>query len=208
MNALDELSIKYPTDKNYKTHNYFRYYDKYFSSMREQTKCLLEIGVYNGNSLKIWNEYFENSFIVGIDINKDCSVNTKGRINVFIGNQSDPVFLNSVIEKTCLPDVIIDDGSHKGIDQIITFKTLFPYLKSGGYYVVEDTCTAYWWKNNFQFIDMIKSMVDNIHFHGKRFNGTGCQNNEVLRTMSGLNDIEKSVESIIIHNSLIFIKKY
>jgi len=208
MNLLDELSVKYPTDKSYKGHNYFRYYDKYFNPIREQVKCLLEVGVYNGNSLKIWNEYFKNSLIVGVDINKECKINEKERIKIFIGNQSNTDFLNSIIEETCFPDIIIDDGSHKGIDQVITFRTLFPYLKSGGYYVVEDTCTAYWWKNNFQFIDMIRSMINSIHFNGKRFNDTGCQNNEVLRQMSGLDDIEKNVESITIYNSLIFIKKY
>lgn len=35
-------------------------------------------------------------------------------------------------------DIIIDDGSHMQQDQQISFATLFPVVKSGGYYVIED----------------------------------------------------------------------
>ena len=41
-------------------------------------------------------------------------------------------------------DIIIDDGSHIVAHQIISFKTLFPYLKSGGIYVIEDLFSSYW----------------------------------------------------------------
>ena len=41
-------------------------------------------------------------------------------------------------------DVIIDDGSHINEHVIETFKFLFPKLKDGGIYIVEDTQTSYW----------------------------------------------------------------
>jgi hypothetical protein len=41
-------------------------------------------------------------------------------------------------------DIIIDDGSHVNGHVIDTFKFLFPRLKDGGIYVIEDTQTSYW----------------------------------------------------------------
>ena len=41
-------------------------------------------------------------------------------------------------------DIIIDDGSHLNEHIIETFKILFPKLKDGGIYVVEDIQTSYW----------------------------------------------------------------
>ena len=40
-------------------------------------------------------------------------------------------------------DIIIDDGSHINEHVIRTFQYLFPKLKPGGIYVVEDTQTSY-----------------------------------------------------------------
>jgi hypothetical protein len=35
-------------------------------------------------------------------------------------------------------DLIIDDGCHNTIAQQTTFGFLFPYVKNGGYYIIED----------------------------------------------------------------------
>ena len=41
-------------------------------------------------------------------------------------------------------DIIIDDGGHSMPQQIISFLTLFPHVKSQGLYVIEDLHTSYW----------------------------------------------------------------
>ena len=41
-------------------------------------------------------------------------------------------------------DFIIDDGSHLNAHQIETFGILWPHLKDGGTYIVEDVQTSYW----------------------------------------------------------------
>jgi demethylmacrocin O-methyltransferase len=53
-------------------------------------------------------------------------------------------FLDSVLAEHGAPELIIDDGSHINEHIITTFKHLFPRLKEGGYYVIEDTQTSYW----------------------------------------------------------------
>ena len=41
-------------------------------------------------------------------------------------------------------DVIVDDGSHVSAHVILSFETLYPSLKPGGIYIVEDIGTSYW----------------------------------------------------------------
>ncbi len=62
---------------------------------------------------------------------------------VRIGSQDDPAFLRSVIDEMGSPDIILDDGSHVSDHQKISFETLWPLLKVGGLYVIEDLHTAY-----------------------------------------------------------------
>ncbi|MER7174664.1 class I SAM-dependent methyltransferase [Streptomyces mesophilus] len=111
---------------------------------------LLEIGIggYNragqgGASLRMWKHFFPNAQIFGVDI-EDKSFVDQDRITTFIGDQSDPASLTSIAEKIGTLDVIIDDGSHRSPHVITTFETLFPLLRDGGIYAVEDTQSSYW----------------------------------------------------------------
>jgi hypothetical protein len=69
-------------------------------------------------------------------------------------------------------DIIIDDGSHINSHQIETFKILFPKLKSGGYYFIEDVQTSYYLSdggdgfylnNKKTAINFFKTMIDRMH---------------------------------------------
>jgi len=53
-------------------------------------------------------------------------------------------FLQRVCNEAGLFDLIIDDGSHINEHVIKSFEFLFPKLKIGGIYVIEDTQTSYW----------------------------------------------------------------
>ncbi len=124
-------------------------YQQHFAPLRTKKLKILEIGVggYNdpqsgGNSLKMWKKYFPNSLIYGIDI-ADKSSLQENRIKIFQGSQDDEYFLKRVIEEVGQFDIIIDDGSHQNSHVIKSFKVLFPALKPGGIYVVEDTHTSY-----------------------------------------------------------------
>ena len=136
METLNEIGLWHKTDKSTMTHCYLGVYESYLKDWREKEFTLLEIGVAAGNSLKMWREYFPKAKVYGIDINPDCAGYGEG---IFIGTQTDTAFLDSVLEKIGAPDVIIDDGSHVGLDMIFTFRHLFPKMKAGGLYVVEDT---------------------------------------------------------------------
>ena len=138
-----ELCKKFGTDKH--GHEYDRIYDDKFKMLREKELLIIEIGVFRGASLSVLSSYFQNSVIVGLDINEDAAQyeDKKSRINVRIGNQTDDKFLQSVIDEFGNPDIVIDDGSHICRDVIVTFECLWNSLNSGGLYIIEDTHTSY-----------------------------------------------------------------
>lgn len=140
METLNEIGLKHKTDKASSTHGYLDTYEKYLGAWRDKEFTLLEIGVAAGNSLRMWREYFPKAKIYGIDNNPDCIGYGEG---IFIGSQTDSIFLSSVISKTGTPDIIIDDASHFAPNTIFTFRELFPKVATGGYYIIEDTCCFY-----------------------------------------------------------------
>lgn len=152
MLTLDELAIKYTTDKGTvsgfpSTHGYAPIYEKYLSDWRHAEIRLLEIGVCmeftgGGQSVRMWHEYFQKAEIYTFDI-----VDMKGleselgpRVKFFQGDQSSRDSLRSMYsEFGSKPfDFILEDGSHIHEHQIISLGALFPYVKSGGYYILED----------------------------------------------------------------------
>ena len=143
METLNEIGLRHKTDKSTMTHHYLGVYEHYLAAWRDKEFTLLEIGVASGSSLKMWREYFPKAKIVGIDINPDCAGYCEPPIEVFIGSQTDAGFLDSVLAKIGVPDVIISDGSHVGDEEVLTFKHLFPKLTPNGFYFLEDTHTLY-----------------------------------------------------------------
>lgn len=139
--TLDALGRRYGTDKASDGHNYLAAYEEFLFPYRDKAEIVMEIGVRDGPSVRVWQDYFPNARIVGVDIMEKCRVHAKDRIVVEIGDQSNPKFLHSLISKY-KADIIIDDGSHIWNHQINTFRTLFPHLKPGGLFICEDLHTS------------------------------------------------------------------
>jgi cyclopropane fatty-acyl-phospholipid synthase-like methyltransferase len=57
----------------------------------------LEIGVFKGDSLRTWADYFLNADIIGIDINPNCTEHANKTITIKIGSQDDREFLDKAI---------------------------------------------------------------------------------------------------------------
>ena len=120
--SLIEIGKKYPSSKNIS--GFIQLYEKYFTSLKNLKINILEIGIENGDSLRIWREYFTNANICGIDIDKkDFKINNT---EILQGDQSDKNFLKTLIDKYKNFDIIIDDGSHQAKHIIASFKFLFP----------------------------------------------------------------------------------
>lgn len=140
---MDNIYDRFNTDKGSFFHHYTKYYPTYLDKYRYQSGIkVLEIGVFRGESLKAVREYLKNAIeIVGIDINPACQQyqSDVDHIRVEIGDASNTDFLRWVNEKWGPFDIILDDGSHVIDDIATTFQTLFPLLRDGGVYIVEDT---------------------------------------------------------------------
>lgn len=134
---LSKLGFKYGTDKVVH-HQFTPFYNHYLEPHRNEFEHVMEIGVLNNSSLQMWEEYFPNATIVGVD-NQVKKHFEGGRRKIFLADQSIPSHLLSVIENTTNDyDLIIDDGSHLVPHQYITLATLFKHVKPGGYYILED----------------------------------------------------------------------
>jgi hypothetical protein len=146
---LDDLGILRGTDKCSLDHGYLEKFRRLLDPLRHEPITLLEIGVLGGASLAMWGDYFSAAQIVGVDINPECTKYATGRCQVEIGSQADPEFLE-ILGHRYVPDVVIDDGSHLADHVILTFRTLWPHLRPGGIYIVEDlhfhagSGAAYW----------------------------------------------------------------
>jgi len=150
--------------------DYLPIYERFFATYRGTAVTMIEIGVSEGGSLDMWRAYFgDNATIFGIDIEPSCATKVDPPNQVRIGSQSDEAFLKSVIEETGAPDIVLDDGSHIADDQIASFRFLWPELKDGGLYMIEDTHTAYWpqfgggHRRSGTAIDLAKCLVDDMH---------------------------------------------
>ncbi len=139
---LEDLAIKYESDKQAKNgHGYTFYYEKYLGSLVNEKMNILELGVREGYSLKMWCEYFRNSMIWGIDndIEKKCPKSfEEDRIRFFKCDQNDELTFSKIHEESGDFDIIIDDASHISPYTIKSLQILYPYLKNGGYYIIED----------------------------------------------------------------------
>jgi hypothetical protein len=136
--SLDQIGLRHGTDKSSNCHDYLRFYETFFAPLRDRPLKILEIGVYNGQSLMTWRDYFPKAEIVGVDINPATRRLADDRIDIEIADQSNIQNLVDLAVRRGPFDLIVEDGSHRCDHQITTLQTLFPFVKDDGLYVVED----------------------------------------------------------------------
>ncbi|MDR0540409.1 MAG: class I SAM-dependent methyltransferase [Spirochaetaceae bacterium] len=234
MESYEEVFKNHNGFVSHKWVHYFYIYDKLFWEYRQKNLPLtiMEIGVDRGGSLEIWKKYLpEGSKIYGVDINPQCEkINFSENIFFHLGSAADRAFM----EKTFAGlefDIILDDGSHICSDVIETFKIMFPRIKAGGLYVVEDLHTSYWGnygggcRKKGSSIEYFKNFVealnaDYIHSFGslrlfskylsRNFKDNVKQvlkKNVVKKYFSGI-DYSKSIEALSFYDSICAIKKF
>jgi hypothetical protein len=150
--------------------HYFPIYDRHFSWYVNKSLTFLEIGVARGGSLQMWQRFFGPlAKIVGIDIQERSKSYEVPGTFVRIGDQADERFLQSLIDEFGVPDVVLDDGSHRMEHISKTFNFLYPKLPKNGVYMVEDLHTAYWDEYGGgvskpdTFINISKNFIDRLN---------------------------------------------
>lgn len=151
--------------------HYFEVYERHLQQYRGRDVKFLEIGVSEGGSLEVWRKYFgPGATIFGIDVNPHCATRVDAPNQVRVGSQDDSDFLKRVVREMGGIDVVLDDGSHVGRHQAVSFSVLFPLLREGGLYIIEDMHTSYWPGEHFgglkrrgTAIELVKEMIDDMH---------------------------------------------
>lgn len=208
-NDLTKLAIIFGSDK-WGKHYYTPHYQYHFKDFKHKKINLLEIGVggnksktFGGASLRMWKNFFRKGRIFGIDIYDKSALQEK-RIKIFQGNQNDEKFLGVVGKDVGPFDIIIDDGSHINEHIITSFKTLFPYLKDGGIYVVEDIQTSYWKSFGGDSEDLNRQGTVMNFFKGL---ADGINHSEFIMKNYQPTYFDKKIISLHFYHNLVFINK-
>ena len=170
LNPLEEYFVRNKRGLLHKWIHYFEIYHRHFQVYRARPITLVEFGVYHGGSLQMWKHYFgKGARIIGVDISPECKCLEEDQIEVVVGDQENRGFLRTFRDEIGPIDILIDDGGHKMGQQIATFEEMFPAIKPGGNYLIEDLHTSYWhefggkFKGRGTFIEYAKDLIDDLH---------------------------------------------
>ena len=149
--TLDELFHYYGSDKanifkktQDQGHGFSEFYTQHFNHLKQKEIKILEVGSYAGASAAAFIKYFENCSVYCFDINISKFIFSSKKIHVYGLDVNNEKELKKVLKKLDLEsnsnffDIIIDDGSHYLSDILFSLKTLFRYVKKGGFYIIED----------------------------------------------------------------------
>ncbi len=141
MDTLNECGQRYGTDKV--THGFCDFYDEQLADRRQQVRKLLEIGVFRGASVQMWRDYFPNAAIHGLDL-ATPNIPPPERVQLHVGDQVSRQSLNRLLQTIGSDfDLIIDDGGHTMAQQQVSLAMLFPHVRPGGIYILEDLQTSF-----------------------------------------------------------------
>lgn len=203
MKSTKELFYKLSLPST-KWQHYFDIYDRYLVPFIGLSPNVLEIGVDKGGSLELWHNFFENAKIYAIDINSDVrNIHFPFSVDIEIGDQTDKEFLQNYVYSKPDFDIIIDDGGHYMDQQLMSLIYLFPKLKHGGIYIIEDVHTSYsqgyngGFRNPNSFLEHCKSLVELLNL-------------EFITEVNPPDDLAKlffDLNSITFYNSVIVLEK-
>ena len=169
---LNLLCAKYGSDKGEvnkdnlpylnQNHTYTDFYELLFQLNRSGIKNVLECGILNGASLRVWRDYFENAEVIGIDIDKTSLFNEE-RIRTFHCDQTSVESIKGFIDKAKIKakslDVVIDDGLHEFFAGVCLFENLIDCLAPNGFYIIEDVVGSDYLKYKDYFADKSESFI-------------------------------------------------
>ncbi len=119
-------------------------YEQLLAPYRGRPITLVEVGVGDGGSLEVWRSYLGPSArIIGIDLDPAARHLEADGFEIIIGDQSDPELWERQLTDVGPIDVLIDDGGHTSVQQIVTVACGLAHVRDGGVIVVEDTHTSY-----------------------------------------------------------------
>ncbi len=154
------LSVKFSS--------YFQVYEELFAKHVGKPMTFVEIGVLHGGSLNMWREYFgPQARIIGVDLNPGAKKWEKEGFEIFIGDQGDPEFWSAFFAQVGNIDILLDDGGHTNVHQVVTVSSAIDHVNDGGLVLIEDVNTSYMSRfdnpSRYSFINFAKAAIDAIN---------------------------------------------
>ena len=153
--------MNYPTDKF--ANKLIPEYERIFAELKNKELKILEVGILNGGFLMWLADYFKKAEIIGVDItmpkNKDEILKYSDRISIDSVDQRDESSLKNIGKIYGFFDIIIDDGCHQRAETAKTFDNLWPFLKLGGIYIIEDFIAGYWQQPIYTGIERVVTAI-------------------------------------------------
>lgn len=128
-------SVLFTTDK-VRFHGYFPAYKQIAREIGPAGR-VCELGVWLGDSLPLWQAFYPDGLVVGVD-HDERAVWPEGTVRILSDQAGDelPGRLLEVSPEGY--DLIVDDASHDGALTRLSWELLWPLVRPGGYYVIED----------------------------------------------------------------------
>jgi hypothetical protein len=147
--SLEEIVDNSRTDKNTR-HSYLPLYQKLLISKKENAKNVLEVGIYNGGSIKLWSDFFTNANVYGLDVMHIDAVweEIKNNEKIILHTSSDAYdndfFINNFLNKNIKFDFMLDDGPHT-LESMKQFIKLYSQIMTDdGILIIEDVQSLDW----------------------------------------------------------------
>jgi predicted O-methyltransferase YrrM len=161
-------------------HSYIDFYEKYFDPLRSNVS-LLEIGMMTGGSMHMWQQYFDQYRLVGMDISSawntqrdfQASIENDPNISLLFGvNSRDSNIPQQVKDQKF--DFVIDDGDHSAMAQMETFENYWPLVEDNGVYFIEDVIGPVQIETLKNFLDEYSqkhsTLLNVVHYQGFKNN--------------------------------------
>jgi hypothetical protein len=154
---LEEIVDNSRTDKN-TVHSYLPLYQKLLISKKETAKNVLEVGIYEGGSIKLWSDFFTNATVYGLDIInieniwEGIKCNDKIILHTSTDAYDNDFFINNFLNKNIKCDFMLDDGPHT-LESMKQFIRLYSQIMTDdGILIIEDV-------QSWEWIDILKNEV-------------------------------------------------
>ena len=134
---------------NFKGVRYLSEYLRVLGGELDSIRIVVELGVAEGASLLAWSRLCPEAVCLGVDVRQPARLDSavrrlgiEGRVKLLSGDHNEPETFASGIPQGV--DLIVDDGSHLLEPTRRCFAALFPKLRPGGWYCIEDWGAGYW----------------------------------------------------------------
>jgi SAM-dependent methyltransferase len=178
---LTDLADRHGSDKGSAKHRYTELYHMLFQPLRKRAVTLLEMGLQIGGpehgakadrqttdlpSIRMWLDYFPKARIHGLDVS-DFSWFAHDRFTFHRCDMDDRAALAATARALPPLDIVLDDASHASHHQQNAFLEIFPRLRPGGLYIIEDLRwqpPAYERPGITRTADLLRAFSETRHF--------------------------------------------